>query len=338
VSHQKNDPKPSSSQTDLNTEPRNRKPLVYALALVVVALMAYGYKLVNHGIFACSANGYQDGWYFAYCNSTAYGDYDHGALWYPLEPETVSFASDAEVLMVGSSRMQYGFSTDTVDQWFSQRGISHYLLGFSHTETVKFMQPLLEKVNPQAKVIVINLDGFFENRVTEPVAKLFAGGDSRSRYEAKRRWQKPHRVLCGAIPGLCKNSPAVYRNIETGRWIQYGKNPNWLKAPTALKSEEQQMEFDKGLILAQDFIRSIDQDGRCIFLTIVPSPFTPMKEVEYLAKKLGIPLHVPTPQGYLTRDNSHLDIPSAERWSQAYLQLSGDEIERCLTQPTASTR
>ncbi len=337
MTDKKNNANSVSSKNDLNVQSSNRKPLLYALALVVVAVMTYGYKILNHGIFACPADGYQDGWYFAYCNSTAYGDYDHGALWYPLEDETVSNASKADVLMIGSSRMQYGFSTDAVDQWFDQRDVSHFLLGFSHTETVKFVGPLVEKVQPQAKVVIINLDGFFEDRITDPVARIYAGGDSLSRYQAKKRWHKIHETVCGTVPFLCKTSPGVYRNKETGRWIQYGSNPNWKKAPTAIESDEPVDRFEEDLALAREFIQSLERSDRCILLTVVPSPFTPAKKVEYLAQRLGKPLHAPAPLGYRTRDNSHLDIPSAERWSEEYLQQAGSEIDRCLNLSSAPT-
>ena len=47
--------------------------------------------------------------YLAYCNGTQFGDYEHGALWFDLEPSVKKFASDADVIFLGDSHIQFGF-------------------------------------------------------------------------------------------------------------------------------------------------------------------------------------------------------------------------------------
>lgn len=53
---------------------------------------AYGLKLRTDDIFACPAAGYSTDAYLAYCHSETYGDYDHRAMWFGLEPELLHFA------------------------------------------------------------------------------------------------------------------------------------------------------------------------------------------------------------------------------------------------------
>lgn len=322
--------KPGKSPPAKNAAGNDRRALLFAFGLVLVGIFSYGYKLWVNGIFACPADGYAPGWYLAYCNSTAYGDYDHGALWYQDIPEVTHNASQANVLFVGSSRMQYGFSTDATQRWLEQRGLSYFLLGFSHTETVRFMGPLIEKIGSRAQVLVINVDEFFEDRLTEPVATLFAGGDAPSRYDAKRRWQRIHPVVCNNIPGLCGTSPVVFRRYDNGRWQQYGANPNWKNTLTAPSASEDDTHWQQDLQLARNFLDQFKLPPGCVLLTVVPSPQTPMAKAQWLANALQTPLIAPATAGYRTRDNSHLDEPSAERWSQAFFAQAAPVIETCL--------
>jgi hypothetical protein len=62
-------------------------------------------------IFACKASGYPSDRYISYCGATEYGDYEHGAFWFDLEPVAELSAANADVIFLGNSRTQFGFST-----------------------------------------------------------------------------------------------------------------------------------------------------------------------------------------------------------------------------------
>ena len=108
--------------------------------------------------------------------------------------------------------MQFALSTEATSNWFTSAGISYYLLGFSHTENVLFAAPLLQKLKPRARVYVINVDGFFEQRESPPAAEIFGGGDVLSRYREKQRWQYFHRRLCGLVPAICGDQLAFFHS------------------------------------------------------------------------------------------------------------------------------
>ena len=95
------------------------KPALYILMLLCTVLGAITYKLRTDTIFGCPADGYEPDQYLAYCHAADYGDYDRGAFWFDLEPDARRMAVDAEVLILGSSRMQFAFSTSATDKWFS---------------------------------------------------------------------------------------------------------------------------------------------------------------------------------------------------------------------------
>src|SRR5262245_57299268 len=86
-------------------------PASFALLIACSFFGTFVYKLRFDGIFACPASGYGTNAYLSDCAARSYGDYDHGAFWFGLEPQTLSAAADAEILFVGNSRLQFPFSS-----------------------------------------------------------------------------------------------------------------------------------------------------------------------------------------------------------------------------------
>src|SRR5215471_16448074 len=102
----------------LSTFFRAPKPLLYIVVVGGAAIVAFGYYLRFENILACQADGYGIDRYLAYCGSDGYGEYDHGALWFELEPDATESARRAKVLFLGNSRMQLAFSTRATEDWF----------------------------------------------------------------------------------------------------------------------------------------------------------------------------------------------------------------------------
>ena len=200
------------------------KPFLYIVLLLCGVFGSFAYKLRSDGIFACGADHYLADHYLAYCNATAYGDYDRGAFWFGLEPVAQRNAIEADVLFVGSSRMQFAFSTAATAEWFSSPAVRYYLLGFSHTENIVFLAPLLSKLKPRARVYIINVDRFFDDRETPPTSDILRETQAPSRYAEKRFWQTLHKPICGALPALCGGHASCFRLRESGAWRLSGSD------------------------------------------------------------------------------------------------------------------
>src|SRR5688572_16088191 len=99
---------------------RTDGPGVYIAVLLVTVAATMLYSLRADGVFACQS-GYGPGQYLAYCNVEGYGEYDHGAFWFELEPDTHAAAREAEVIFLGNSRLQFAFSTASTERWFKER-------------------------------------------------------------------------------------------------------------------------------------------------------------------------------------------------------------------------
>ena len=140
----------------------------------------------DRSIFACQAPGYSADRYLAYCGGGNYADFEHGAFFYNLEPPALDYARNADVLVLGNSRLQVALSNDATADWFKRAKASYYLLAFSYNEDMVFTEELLRRINPRASVYIINVDDFFERRETAAAKTILHDPDARSRYEWKR--------------------------------------------------------------------------------------------------------------------------------------------------------
>jgi len=315
---------------------RKSVPALFALLIILTFAGTFVYKLRFDGIFACPAGGYGSNAYLSDCTARTYGDYDHGAFWFGLEPRAQRAAAEADVLIVGSSRLQFAFSGKATASWFSALDIHPYLLGFSASETVVFFEPLLAKIHPRAKVYVVNVDRFFDDRVSPPADQILHGHDILGRYEEKRTWQQLHRGLCGALPAACGTALAIYRTRETGIWRRMGSGP--FEAKRVSDGQPSRVErWDHYGKLAEKFLAQLPVDRSCVILTIVPTVETKRAEAMAIAAKLGHDLLAPQIEGLSTFDGSHLDDASAERWSAAFFQAAGPRIRSCVASGRAST-
>jgi hypothetical protein len=302
---------------------------LYILLVLAVALGAGAYSLRKYGIFSCQASGYSSDGYLGYCGATSYGDYDHGAIWFGLEPAAIDAATNAQVLFIGNSRTQFAFSSKATADWFSSLSESYYLLGFSHFENYTFEAPLLRKLHPRAKVYVINIDSFFERSETGPGKTVMRDESARTRYEQKRQWQRIHKPICTTFKAVCGHEIAIFRSRSAGAWFVNGGRLT--SEPVSYDEDIDQNMLASYSALGNEFLPSLSADRACTILTIVPTVKTGAGTAKAIAVALGFNLVAPQPPGLVTFDHYHLDRQSAQRWSAAFLEEAGPQIRKCLS-------
>jgi hypothetical protein len=303
-------------------------PIIYAFTILIAALASYGYWIRTRSIFACQADGYTADRYIAYCDAQNYADYEHGAFWFDLEPSARDFARNADVVFLGNSRAQVAFSTAATTDWFSRVSARYYLLGFSYFENALFVEELLRKMHLDgAKIFVINVDDFFDRLETDPVKSIWHDPQARDRYESKRGWQTIHKFVCKRFPLFCGSHVVTYRSRETGAYEM--RSPHDV-SPVSYDENVGQRNVDADTAAAIDFLKRFGR-GRCVIMTMVPSVGTKIGDANAIAKGAGVKLVTPgIMKGLQTKDGYHLDQPSAERWSQAFFEAVGPEIQSCL--------
>jgi hypothetical protein len=309
------------------------RPTLYALIILAGVLVGYAYKLRTNGIFACQANGYSSDLYLGYCQATGYGDYEHGAFWFGLEPSALNFVSSAQVLFLGDSHLQFALSTTATADWSASASAQYYLLGFLYYENVAFEGELLRKLRPQAKVYVLAVD-FFDRSETPPAREVMRTPAARSRYEVKRLWQLVHKPICEALPPICGDQYVVFRSRETGA---YSARPSGFTSSAVSYNHIINPDVVKSYAESgRDFLSHLPVKQECVILTQIPAVETNVETAIAVASALGVNLVAPELDDLQTFDGVHLDRTSAERWSKSFFQAAGAQIRRCLDEPHAS--
>ena len=309
------------------------RPILYIAIIIGVVLVTYAYKLRTEGIFACQADGYTSDRYLAYCHATGYGDYEHGVFWLGLEPSAQDFATNAEVLFLGDSRLQLALSTAATADWFISASARYYLLGFSYGENAVFAGALLRKLRARAKVYVINVDDRFFSQVETPPTRTLMGDSAvRIRYEAKRIWQAVHEPICSRFPAICGDQYVVFRSRETGAYRVRGV-ADWFThggRPVSADPDTDQSMLETSTASGRDFLSRLPVEHECVIFTIIPTVRTKIGTANAITAALGLRLLAPELDGLQTFDGSHLDQASAERWSEAFLRAAAPQIQKCL--------
>jgi hypothetical protein len=303
-------------------------PTLYALLLLAAILGAYSFSMRAQGIFSCPASGYSSDFYLAYCGAKHFGDYDHGAFWFGLEPEISDSVRSAKVMFLGSSRMQFGFSSDATRNWFAANTASYYLMGFAYWENYLFERELLGRLHPQARVYVINLDTFFENTETAPARIVMHDRDALTRYKQKHDLERVHFWVCDAIPAACGSVAAFFRSRSTGSYVQIGGRRESI--PVTYDEVVNQNIVRDYAARAAPFLATLPVDSKCVVLTMVPTVNTPSATAREIARSLGATFIAPKLDNLTTIDASHMSHASAELWSKAFFEAAGPAIRECL--------
>lgn len=308
----------------------NRRPGLYLSFVLTVTLGVSVYSCREQSLFACPVSGYGADGYLAYCDAGGYGDYDYGAFWFGLEPNALSAATEADVLFLGNSRMQFGLSSPLTDAWFEAVGEHYYLLGFAYNGNYRFAEPLIQRLQPKAQVYVINLDLFFEEEETPPARTVMHDSSAPARYRRKRFWQTVHTSVCSRVRMVCSRDPAFFRSRTTGAWRLAGGETVFRSAPVSYDSMVDERTVEAYAKSGERFLSALPARAGCQILTTIPTVDTPIGTARAVASRLGRNLIVPELSGLTTFDESHLDTASAERWSRAFFETAGPQIHACL--------
>jgi hypothetical protein len=299
------------------------------IVIVVLAVLAASYwRLRTDSIFGCQATGYSADSYLSYCQTSGYGDFEHGAIWFGLEPEATRAAASADVLFIGNSRMEYGFSTEAAREWLAKNVPSYFLLGFAYHPRVLFERAVLKKLQPRARLYVINLDTFFQENASIPAQQVMHDPTARAHYRHKQSWQSLHWAVCARLTFLCGNEYAIFKNRHTGMWQGLGLIS--ANEVTSIEDKTDPKEVAGEIESGRKFLENLGVDRRCIIFTLVPTVDAPRVGAQQIAAALNVSFIAPDLEDLLTFDGSHLDQQSAERWSGAFFDAAGPQIRECL--------
>jgi hypothetical protein len=294
--------------------------------------------------FACRTQPHSPNDFLAYCRSLGYVDYEHGALYYGLEPKVHESIRAAQVLFLGSSNLQAAFAANATREYFRARGIRYFVMGFGYGDGSTFALPVMERSRASPKLIVINADPFFlePNGLSSPAKDAIEGGPRYLwRLMSKMAFQRVHRIICRAVPLCPESEPSIFRSATDGQW-------NWVGPYTEerdvlvgqeVKDRLPQYHIERAKTIGEMFLNRIGLDRRCVVFTGIPNSALNSTEVaEVLATALHTRFLAPKIDGLATLDGGHLNSRSAELWSAAFLEALTPIVNECFGRPTVSVK
>lgn len=319
--------------------PSSRDIVRYVLPFVVISAIVTVTAFVGStfsGALSCSSTGYRDGYYMAYCTSPAFGDYEHGALFYNLEPGIEKNLPQSELLFLGDSQAQTGFSGQGLRSLLDREKVKYYILGFGYGESEGFIVELLKRWAAHPKVIVINIDPFFHGYFSQVgmdvLSRRFA---VRMHYTTLQMFERFQRSFCSSLPALCPDTwTAVYRSANDGHWewsIAWAYPPLQVKIDPA---KQNRIDDGSAAVYRAEALKFVEASGlrpECIVFTGVPNG---NQDSPYMATKIGEGLGVrvitPKVDNLSTFDTAHLNFESADRWSAAFATELEPVIAHCI--------
>src|SRR5262249_33130326 len=322
---------------ELRDTSRNRRWLFLAIFALCALLGGFSISVGQMTIdnVGCRSGGYSSDDFLAYCRSKWFGDYEHGALYYGLEPAVRRNIRKASVIFLGNSKTQAAFSTKAVRAYFDKRGIRHFVMGFGYGEWSTFSLAVLKKSRAHPRVVVINADPVFSYKLANPAEEALEGSlASLWRLCLNFSFQRVHRVACYSVSFLCPESePSFFRSTRDGQWNWIGPYIEEKAVPIDGTSERTitPEELEKAKVVGEQFLREIGLDRRCGVLTGTPNTdLNPTDFVRDLATALKTNSILPSWEGLSTLDGGHLNLASAERWSHELIESLTPILQDCM--------
>jgi hypothetical protein len=313
---------------------------VYTAKLLALAMVAAAAgKLAMFNSVGCDAFDHDRDDYMAYCNTAAHGHYDHAAFLFDLEPGVREHVDAANVLVLGSSRIQTALSTQAFLRFEREHPDARpYLMGFGDAEQDRFSAAVLRKLHPVPKVVVINADPFFDDSASAQAQFLLENpGTARANAMAMRVWHWIDAAQCahGADEGavsrmVCGGTGTLYRSRIDGRWIFPAARKRKYDVPVMGPLPDEAALSERYATNARTFLKALPVALPCTVITSVPSRVSSESLGRAIAARLGADFIDPRVDSLGSSDGSHLDSESAERWSAAFLAELAPVLKECL--------
>ncbi len=308
--------------------------LIFAVVGVVAAVVALATSLTLN-MTRCDNREAGPDVFLADCN--AFGNFEHGAYFYDLEPVATESIRKADILFLGDSHAQYAFSTAQTDAFFAGRDQRHYLLGFGYGEGSAFIQALAARLDLHPRALVINANPYFSNVRATPAERILGRRAplTRVEYLLKARAIVFAHALCARFALTCSGpSPTIYRTRTTGHWRVGGFDTQrtYPLAPGAKPATETQVA--DAARHGAEFLSALHVAPSCVVLTGIPDGtenFDAAAFAAAIAQRLGAKvLNIAVPE-MQSIDGSHMTADTAARWSEAFFAQLGPLLDGCVS-------
>ncbi len=251
-------------------------------------------------------------------------------LFYYGAGESIDHAREADILFLGSSRMQFGVSWTLLQPWCESRGLSCYQMGFGHGEPMPLPKAVMERHDLRPALVVANVDRFFAPRPSDygarimdaslPVGlaqRLAVSTPSLFNLELMPHFIPPAPEGSDLVWGR-QSSSQVFRSVEHGGWFA-PEIPS--KAFPVASPDPADAPTDREIQLCRDFADWLEgRGGELVLIGVHTSTRNLGPMLPALAEAAQVTAVPVDAAGLETFDESHLTPGSAERYTRELLE------------------
>lgn len=253
------------------------------------------------------------------------GHIDHHVIYHAIDRTSHDRLTSAEVLLLGNSRLMFAFERPALRGFFSQTGLSYFVMGFGHNEHNEFPEAIIERFDLRPRLVIVNADRFFVAGQSPWAVRVRAD----SRFDAWKRFHETeashavrrvvHRVV-PHVPDLAgrQREFIAYRSRLDGTWWVSNRFEGLAGAFDAEDDGEETLLLEHEIAAARAFRDAMAARGAQLVLTFVPTPRASRTRAMRMSEILGVPLVAPRLDDLATVDGSHLTRESAARFSEAF--------------------
>lgn len=311
------------------------KGVISFICLVLISFLLS--VIFKKDMLGCGAFSDAPDLYLAYCDSINIGHVDHSIFLYGLDDEVSENLNNANMLLLGSSRLQYAFPDNSLSELSSiNSAVKPYSLGFGHGEQYPFTAVILAAYDVKPKLWLVNIDPFFNDKLSDHAIELTNNVlHSYIKAQLKIYMHKLSVLICRSalFESKCQPKLSVMRSKSTGAW--YYEHATSQKYAVQY-NDELDSKIDASFLLdyvdsARAFIDKNDVDQNCLVFFSVP---TTRWSQEFAAKKIteevgGHYIDIKVANLY-TFDRDHLSRESAGYWRKAFYKLLTPYINNCI--------
>jgi len=270
------------------------------------------------------------------CSGIKVDRYSYGSIFLKSQKNAVRNVKDADVLIFGNSRTMRSFSTDAIDNYFEQKGLTYVILA-AEGSTYRAALATTQALNLRPKIVLINSEILYSDKVGEAFRDLIDFPDKyNTRYSFFYAAQSLQKWACNSDIQSLKDYYCKGRRKAQWRSARNGRLEWRLIAPT----EKQELIKARNLYKAEwknQFVRNGQKmlDRRhfkksCPILYLINSPNSHPDMMKDMAEDLAIDsVYVPV-EGLTTYDKSHLDRPNSEIWAREFVKGLDAKIDKCI--------
>jgi hypothetical protein len=320
----------------------NSRKVSYAIMGVFAfftAILIFNFSRFAINSINCWSSKYGPLYYLVVCDTAAWAtdniqEYEAGAIYYGVESGISEAIRNAQVIFVGSSKLQAAFSTQATTAYFAKQNIRYYMLGFT-TRNLGVVLPSLKSKRASPSLLIVNAEPSFFTAQTPPSNVVSGGLRTYWRLAKDVGLQRLQRAICPIFPSICSPPDrTMYRSANTGQWRWQDSYYPEQSIPfnELLPDEFSDNEFKVAVDSGERFLREININPGCIVFTGIPNNRQDAPAIaSRLAQRLGTHLILPKVEPILLLDDYHLNFDTAERWSAAFLNELTPVLQSCLS-------